>query len=145
MAREDTPQAKRHGREIVGRRLPDLPGRATGGQASPEDFLNGYPSWPAPHNARYRPVAARARRWNGTCFRKTTRSDCGKDLAVTFIVCASRGGVEITTVRLSAVVAIAKGRTLIDDGWQVYITDPSGTRHDPSEFDKLASTRHPAG
>jgi hypothetical protein len=64
---------------------------------------------------------------------------------VTFIVYASRGGVEITTVRLSVVVAIAKGRTLIDDGWQVFITDPSGTRYYPSEFDKLASTRHPAG
>lgn len=70
--------------------------------------------------------------------------DCGKDLAVTFIVYASRGGVEITTVRLNVVAAIAKGRTLIDDGWQVFITDPSGTRYCPSEFDKLASTKHPA-
>jgi hypothetical protein len=50
----------------------------------------------------------------------------------------------MTTVRLSVVVAIAKGRALIDDGWQVFITDPSGTRYQPSEFDKLASTRHPA-
>jgi hypothetical protein len=74
----------------------------------------------------------------------TTGIDCGKDLAVTFIVYASRGGVEMTTVRLSVVVAIAKGRALIDDGWQVFITDPSGTRYYPSEFDKLASTRHPA-
>jgi hypothetical protein len=50
----------------------------------------------------------------------------------------------MTTVRLSVAVAIAKGRALIDDGWQVFITDPSGTRHYPSEFDKLASTKHPA-
>ena len=29
----------------------------------------------------------------------------------------------MTTVRLSVVVAVAKGRALIDDGWQVFITD----------------------
>jgi hypothetical protein len=74
----------------------------------------------------------------------TAGIDCGKDLAVTFIVYASRGGVEMTTVRLSVVVAVAKGRALIDDGWQVFITDPSGTRYYPAEFDKLASTRNPA-
>jgi hypothetical protein len=74
----------------------------------------------------------------------TTGIDDGKDLAVTFIVYASRGGVEMTTVRLSVVVAVAKGRALIDDGWQVYITDPGGTRYYPSEFDKLATKRQPA-
>jgi hypothetical protein len=74
----------------------------------------------------------------------TTGIDGGKDLAVTFIVYASRGGVEMTTVRLSVAVAIAKGRTLIDDGWQVFITDPSGARQYPADFDKLASTKHPA-
>jgi hypothetical protein len=72
----------------------------------------------------------------------TPEADCGKDVAVTFIVCASRGGVEITTVRLNVIAAIAKGRMLIDDGWQVFITDPNGTRYQPSEFDKLASTKH---
>ena len=74
----------------------------------------------------------------------TTGIDGGKDLAVTFIVYASRGGVEMTTVRLSVVVAIAKGRALIDDGWQVFITDPGGARYYPAEFDRLASTRRPA-
>ncbi|WP_159011290.1 hypothetical protein [Bradyrhizobium sp. S69] len=49
----------------------------------------------------------------------------------------------MTTVRLSVVVAIAKGRALIEDGWQVFITDPGGTRYYPSEFDRLASTRRP--
>jgi hypothetical protein len=63
---------------------------------------------------------------------------------VTFIVYASRGGVEITTVRLSVAVAIAKGRALIDDGWQVFITDPGGNRYYPAEFDKLAAKRQPA-
>ena len=50
----------------------------------------------------------------------------------------------MTTVRLSVVVAIAKGRALIDDGWQVFITDPGGARYYPAEFDRLASTRRPA-
>jgi hypothetical protein len=70
--------------------------------------------------------------------------DCGKDVAVTFIVYASRGGVEMTTIRLSVVAAIAKGRALMDDGWQVFITDPGGTRYQPAEFDKLASAKHTA-
>ena len=35
MALGNTSQAKRHGREVVGRRLPDFPGRSSGRQASP--------------------------------------------------------------------------------------------------------------
>jgi len=70
--------------------------------------------------------------------------DCGKDLAVTFIVYSSRGEEVMTTFRLSAAAAVAKGRTLMDDGWQVFITDPRGIRHQPSEFDRLASSSHAA-
>jgi len=44
----------------------------------------------------------------------------------------------MTTFRLSAAAAVAKGRTLMDDGWQVFI------RHQPSEFDRLASSSHAA-
>jgi hypothetical protein len=58
---------------------------------------------------------------------------------VTFIVHASRGEEATTTVRLSVVVAIAKGRALADEGWQVFITAPDGIRYDPSEFDRLLS------
>jgi hypothetical protein len=58
---------------------------------------------------------------------------------VTFIVHASRGEEAATTIRLSAVVAIAKGRALADEGWQVFITGPDGVRYSPSEFDKLLS------
>ena len=58
---------------------------------------------------------------------------------MTFIVHASRGEDTATTVRLSVVVAIAKGRTLVDEGWQVFITGPDGTRYYPPEFDKLLS------
>jgi hypothetical protein len=60
-----------------------------------------------------------------------------KGVAVTFIVHASRGEDVTTTIRLSVVVAIAKGRTLADEGWQVFITGPDGIRYYPSEFDRL--------
>jgi hypothetical protein len=59
---------------------------------------------------------------------------------VTFIVHASRGEEITTTIRLSVAVAIAKGRTLAEEGWQVFIVGPDGTRYDPSEFDELLST-----
>jgi hypothetical protein len=58
---------------------------------------------------------------------------------VAFIVHASRGEDAITTVRLSVAVAIAKGRTLAEEGWQVFITAPDGIRYYPSEFDRLLS------
>jgi hypothetical protein len=60
-------------------------------------------------------------------------------MAVTFIVHASRGEETATTIRLSVVVAIAKGRTLAEEGWQVFITAPDGIRYAPSEFDQLLS------
>jgi len=62
-----------------------------------------------------------------------------KGVAVTFIVNASRGEDVTTTIRLSVVIAIAKGRTLADEGWQVVITGPDGIRYGPSEFDRLLS------
>lgn len=58
---------------------------------------------------------------------------------MTFIVEASRGEETTTTVRLSVVVAIAKGRALAEEGWQVFITAPDGIRYQPSEFDRLLS------
>jgi hypothetical protein len=56
---------------------------------------------------------------------------------VTFIVHASKGEDVAETIRLSVVVAIAKGRSLLDEGWQVYITGPDGIRYYPAEFEKL--------
>jgi hypothetical protein len=58
---------------------------------------------------------------------------------VTFIVHASRGGDVTTTIRLSVVVAIAKGRAFVEEGWQVVIIGPDGVRYEPSEFEKLLS------
>ncbi len=58
---------------------------------------------------------------------------------MTFIVHASRGEEVTTTVRLSVVVAIAKGRALVEEGWQVFITGPDHVRYYPAEFDRLLS------
>jgi hypothetical protein len=58
---------------------------------------------------------------------------------VTFIVHASRGKDSATTARLNAAVAIAKARTLVDEGWQVFITGPDGIRYGPADFDQLLS------
>ena len=58
---------------------------------------------------------------------------------MTFIVQASRGDEVTTTIRLSVVVAIAKGLTFAEQGWQVFIVGPDGVRYDPPEFNKLLS------
>jgi hypothetical protein len=55
------------------------------------------------------------------------------------MVHASKGEDVMTTFRISVVAAIAKGRTLADEGWQVFITGPDGIRYHPSEFDRLLS------
>src|SRR6202051_3448633 len=62
-------------------------------------------------------------------------------IAVPFIVHASRGEDATTTVRLGVAAADAKGRTLADEGWQVFIMAPDGIRYCPPEFDKLLSLR----
>ena len=62
---------------------------------------------------------------------------CAKGVAVTFIVHASRDEDTTTTIRLSVVAAIAKGRALAEEGWQVFIAGPDGVRYYPSEFDTL--------
>jgi hypothetical protein len=59
--------------------------------------------------------------------------------AVTFIVNASRGEEAAVTVRLSGAGAIAKARSLLEAGWQVFITGPDGVRYHPPDFDKLLS------
>ena len=80
------------------------------------------------------------RGWNENCLSVTSRiAEIKKGVAVTFIVHASRGEEVTTTVRLSVVVAIAKGLALAEEGWQVFITGPDGIRYYPSDFDILLS------
>jgi hypothetical protein len=44
----------------------------------------------------------------------------------------------MVTVRLNVVVAIAKAQALLEDGWEVYISTPDGSRYYPADFDKLS-------
>jgi hypothetical protein len=64
-------------------------------------------------------------------------SDITQGIPVTFFVHASKGYDVTVTVRLSAVVAIAKARSLLDEGWVVSIMGPDDVRYSPPEFDKL--------
>jgi hypothetical protein len=41
------------------------------------------------------------------------------------------------TARLSVVIAVTKGRSLLADGWDVFIIGPDGSRYDPVDFDRL--------
>jgi hypothetical protein len=56
---------------------------------------------------------------------------------VTFIVHASKGEDTTTTIRISVVVAIAKARSLAEEGWQVFIMGPDDIRYYLPEFEKL--------
>jgi hypothetical protein len=62
-----------------------------------------------------------------------------KVMAVTFIVHASRGEEVARTIRLSAVAAIARGRALVAEGWEVFIIGPDDIKYYPPEFDQLLS------
>jgi hypothetical protein len=156
MALGNSSQEKAHGRQIVGRRLRVLSRCSNSWKAS----LGRSSEWivhrhsfeisslildpgrtlkrPNPIGDRYDPAIhepdagteiARAGH------RRMHRAKGG--VLVTFTVYASRGEHSTKTVRLSVAVAIAKGRTLAEEGWQVFITGPDGMRHYPSEFDKL--------
>jgi hypothetical protein len=59
---------------------------------------------------------------------------------VTFIVHFSKGDGFSTTVPLNVIAAIAKARILVEEGWEVFITDGDGTQYQPCHFDKLEST-----
>ena len=56
---------------------------------------------------------------------------------MTFIVHASKGDEVAVTIRLRAIAAVAKARSLCSDGWDVYIVSPGDIRYAPAEFDKL--------
>jgi len=64
--------------------------------------------------------------------------------AVTFTVNASKGEHTALTMRLSSAGAIAKARSLLDEGWQVVVIGPDGIRYEPSDFDKLLAAYSPA-
>lgn len=49
------------------------------------------------------------------------------------------GDAVAVTVRLRVVAAIAKARTLLDNGWSVVIIDPDDVHYPPDAFDRLLS------
>ena len=61
-----------------------------------------------------------------------------------FAVHASKNGKTVQPVRISPTMSVAKDRALLNEGWQVHITDSPGSRFAPADFDQvLASDRNP--
>ncbi len=56
---------------------------------------------------------------------------------MTYIVHASKGDAATVTVRLRVIAAIAKAKSLSDEGWSVFIVGPDGVQYPPSEFNRL--------
>jgi len=59
---------------------------------------------------------------------------------MTFILHASKEEEVVSTIRLSVIVAVAKGRALAKEGWQVSIEAPNGIRYASTDFEKLLSS-----
>lgn len=50
---------------------------------------------------------------------------------------AERGNQTIRSQRLSALIAVAKARIFIEEGWKTRITDENGNNFKPDEFHLL--------
>jgi hypothetical protein len=57
-----------------------------------------------------------------------------------FTIQASKNGQTITTVRIRPTVCVEKAKTLLQEGWQVQITDAAGHQYGSGEFDELAAS-----
>jgi hypothetical protein len=57
----------------------------------------------------------------------------------TFTIHASRDGETIEAARTSPTMTVAKARALLNDGWQVHITDTNGRRYQPETFEQVLS------
>jgi hypothetical protein len=62
-----------------------------------------------------------------------------REVSMTFAIHAWKDDQSIVTVRIGPAVAVDKARVLERSGWQVYVTDSTGHRFDPSDFDYLSS------
>jgi hypothetical protein len=56
-----------------------------------------------------------------------------------FTIQASKNGHTITTVRIRPTVCVEKAKTLLQEGWQVHITDAAGHQYRSDEFDRLVA------
>ena len=62
-----------------------------------------------------------------------------REVSMTFAIHAWKDDQSIVTVRISPAVAVDKARVLERSGWKVHVTDSTGHRFDPSDFDYLSS------
>jgi hypothetical protein len=51
-----------------------------------------------------------------------------------FAVHASKNGKTVQPVRISPTMSVAKDRALLNEGWQVHITDSQGSRFAPADL-----------
>jgi hypothetical protein len=56
-----------------------------------------------------------------------------------FTIQASKNERTITTVRIRPTVCIEKAKTLLQEGWQVHITNAAGRQYGSDELDQLAA------
>jgi len=61
---------------------------------------------------------------------------------MTFTIHAWKADQNITTVRIGPSVAIDKARELEKLGWQVYVTNASGSRFAAENFDQVQAINH---
>jgi hypothetical protein len=62
-----------------------------------------------------------------------------REVSMTFAIHAWKDDQSIVTVRIGPAVAVDKARVLERSGWKVHVTDSTGHRFDPSDFDYLSS------
>lgn len=58
-------------------------------------------------------------------------------------IVAERENQKLQSERTSVLIAIAKARVWASEGWQVVVTDASGTAFVPAQFDDLVLLRCP--
>lgn len=54
-----------------------------------------------------------------------------------YTIHATKDGETVTTVRIGPTITVAKARTLIKEGWSVYVTDGEGRKHGQERLDQL--------
>jgi hypothetical protein len=69
------------------------------------------------------------------CKQETARLWLGK--LMVYKIVAERENQKLQSERASVLIAIAKARVWASEGWQVVVTDGSGTAFVPEEFDDL--------
>jgi hypothetical protein len=63
-----------------------------------------------------------------------------REVSMTFAIHAWKDDQSVVTIRIGPAVAVDKARVLERAGWKVHVTDSTGHRFDPSDFDYLSSS-----